>query len=194
MAQIIDAFSSVMLHIYRQDVSFLMPRTATRFKPTRGDTGDLEGKAVILLSTFIYRSVRNKQNVEDCKSEPATECGSSGFALDSIVLTRLASEGATEDSFASLDLPLDAYVTPGCGKRVECCLPVVCAADEEEIEALVTSVVCQRYVWNIPLPVVGISLSTSGTTAAIVVGWSEVNAGSPDSLVGVGLFQVVFLH
>ena len=180
-----------MLHMCREDVSFLMPRTTTRFKPTLRDS-DLEGKAVILLSTLIHRSVRHKEDVKGCKSEPPTECRSSGFAHNSTVLMRLASEGPTEDSFASLDLPLDAYVTPGRGKRVECCLPVVCAADEEDIEALVTSVVCQRHVWNISLPVVGISLSKSGTTAAIVIGWSEVDA-SPDPLVGIELFRVTFL-
>jgi hypothetical protein len=48
----------------------------------------------------------------------------------------VASRGPLRRPFASLELPLDAYVTPGRGKRVECCLPVVCAADEEEIESL----------------------------------------------------------
>ena len=50
---------------------------------------------------------------------------------------------------------------------------MVCAADEDEIESLVASVVCQRHVWNIPIPVVGISLFKTGTTT-IVIGWSEV--------------------
>jgi len=93
-----------------------------------------------------------------------------------------------EDPFATLDLPLGAYVLPGRGKRVECCLPVVCAADEDEIESLVTSVVCQRYVWRIPTPVVGVSLSKTGTTAAIVIGWSEVDTGNPDASVSNFLF------
>lgn len=80
----------------------------------------------------------------------------------SYVLTDLASsEKPREDTFGLLDLPFNAYVTPGRGKRVDCCFPVVCAADEADIEALVTSVVCQRYVWNIPIPVVGISLFQS---------------------------------
>lgn len=66
---------------------------------------------------------------------------------------------------------------------MECSLPVVCAADEDEIESLVTSVVCQRYVWKIPIPVIGVSLSKTGTTATIVIGWSEVDTGNPDASV-----------
>ena len=85
------------------------------------------------------------------------------------------------DSFEILDIPFDAHVLPGCGKRVECFLPVVCVADEDEINALVTSVVCQRHVCNIPLPVVGVSLARSSTTAKVVIGWAEAN----DSIVRI---------
>jgi hypothetical protein len=100
----------------------------------------------------------------------------------------VASGKPTEDPFASLDLTFDAYITPGRGKRVDCCLPVVCAADEVDIEALVTSVVCQRFVWNIPIPVVGVSLSKSGTTAAIIIGWSEADTTAPEASVSNLLF------
>jgi hypothetical protein len=62
---------------------------------------------------------------------------------------------------------------------------VVCAADEDEIESLVTSVVCQRYVWNIAIPVVGVLLSMTGTTASIVVGWSEVDTSTPEGPVSI---------
>ena len=95
----------------------------------------------------------------------------------------LASREPREETFGSLDLPFDAYVTPGRGKRVDCCFPVVCAANEADIEALVTSVICQRYVWNISIPVVGISLSKSATTAIIVIGWSEVDTSNPEASV-----------
>ena len=109
------------------------------------------------------------------------------------VLTLVASGCPSEDPFTSLDLPLSAYVIPGRGKRVECCLPVVCAADEDEIESLVTSVVCQRYVWNMPIPVVGISLSNTGTTAKIVIGWSQVDTSNPHASVSTLLDQVTYL-
>jgi hypothetical protein len=81
----------------------------------------------------------------------------------------------SEDSFVTLDIPFDAHVLPGHGKRVDCRLPVVCAAEEDVIDALVTSTVCQRHVWGISLPVVGISLSKSSSTAKLVVGWIQVD-------------------
>lgn len=39
-----------------------------------------------------------------------------------------------------------------------------------------TSVTCQRYVLNITLSVVSVSLSTSGTAAQILLGWVEGKA------------------
>ena len=88
-----------------------------------------------------------------------------------------ADTSALEHPFATLDVSLDAHVVPGRGKRVDCLLPVVCAAQEDTIEALVTSVVCQRYVWKMSSPVVGISLSNRSTIARIVLGWAEVPTG-----------------
>ena len=171
-----------------------MPRTKMSSKPR--DNDDFEGKATILLSTFIQRCPRPDSNVK-CSNEinsESSECKSSSYAHHPTVLMLVASGRLSTDSFVSLDLPLDAYVTPGRGKRVECCLPVVCAADEEDIEALVTSVVCQRYVWNISIPVVGISLSKSGTTAKIVIGWSEIDTSKTDASVRKFLDQVTSLY
>lgn len=97
------------------------------------------------------------------------------FNLHFPSLTRspIACNHSTEAPREALDIPLDAHILPGCGKRLNCLLPVVCVAPEHEIEALVTTVVCQRYVLDITLPVVGVSLSTSGTTAKIILGWAE---------------------
>jgi hypothetical protein len=63
---------------------------------------------------------------------------------------------------------------PGRGKRVDCRLPVICAADEDEIQDLVISTVCQRHVWGISLPVVGLLLPKTGTVTSIVIGWATV--------------------
>ena len=91
-----------------------------------------------------------------------------------------ADESALEDSFVTLNVSLDAHVIPGRGKRVDCLFPVVCAAQEDTVESLVTSVVCQRYVWKMSSPVFGISLSNRSTIARIVIGWAEVPAGDDD--------------
>ena len=74
----------------------------------------------------------------------------------------------------TLDIPFDAHCLPGRGKRVDCNLPVIGVADEDQIQALITSIVCQRHVLGISLPVVGISLSKYSTTASVVIGWNEV--------------------
>jgi hypothetical protein len=182
-------FCSVLMS-YREDVSFLLPRTKARTTPSSSD--DLEGKAVVLLSTFIPRSSRpslDSGGSDKMESGPSTACEYlsvySPRAISQPFLTRIASDGCSEDPFVSLDLPLSAYVTPGRGKRVDCCLPVICVADEDEIGDLVTSVVCQRFVWNIPIPVIGVSLSKLATTGKIVIGWSEVDSSNPDAPVGI---------
>jgi len=74
----------------------------------------------------------------------------------------------------TLDIPFDAHCLPGRGKRVDCNLPMIGVADEDQIQALMTSIVCQRHVLGISLPVVGISLSKYSTTASVVIGWNEV--------------------
>ena len=53
-------------------------------------------------------------------------------------------------------------------------MPVIGVVDEDQIQALMTSIVCQRHVLGISLPVVGISLSKCSTTASVVIGWNEV--------------------
>lgn len=90
-------------------------------------------------------------------------------------LTCLAN-GSTpsERSFVALDIPSDSHMLPGRGKRVECHVPVICAADEDEIQDLVISTVCQHHVWGISLPVVGFSLPKTGTIASIVMGWASI--------------------
>jgi len=61
--------------IYSEDISFLMPRTTKRLIPR--DSNDLEGKAVILLSVYISRSIRLGPRVnasEGMKSARSSEC------------------------------------------------------------------------------------------------------------------------
>ena len=87
---------------------------------------------------------------------------------------------------------MDAHILPGCGTRVNCLLPVVCVAPEREIESLVTSVVCQRYMLDISLPVIGVSLSASRTAARIVLGWMEEKEDDRDSVVHSFFFASSF--
>lgn len=89
-----------------------------------------------------------------------------------------------------LDIPLDGHVLPGRGHRTHCFLPVLCVADDHNINALVTAVTYQRFVWGIPLPTVGICLYTHSRSifARIVVGCIE---GVPE---GIHLASVFTLY
>lgn len=61
-------------------------------------------------------------------------------------------------------------------------LPVLPVADADNIIPLVSSVLYQRRVWGVNLPVVGVCLSRHDTTARIYVGWMD-----PDALTSAGL-------
>jgi len=102
------------------------------------------------------------------------------------------SSSESKESLHPIEVPFDAHVLPGRGKRLNCLLPVVCAASEDEIEDLLTSVLCQRYILKISLPVVGVSLPRFGTTAKIVVGWTEENERDLNAAVSL-ISSVVFL-
>ncbi len=69
--------------------------------------------------------------------------GTAAIFLSALLGSSLASKG----SFMTLDISFDATVV--------CQLS---AADEDEIQELVASIVCQRRVWNITLLIVGIQL------------------------------------
>ena len=86
------------------------------------------------------------------------------------------SKESLEELLEQIDVPLDAHVFPGRGRRLNCLLPIICAAAEDEIKDLVTSVLCQRFVLKIPYPVIGVSLPKGGSTAKIVIGWIEENS------------------
>ncbi|KAF8968293.1 hypothetical protein BDZ97DRAFT_426466 [Flammula alnicola] len=74
-----------------------------------------------------------------------------------------------------IDVSLDGHIVPAQGERHDCVLPIVCIAGDTQLEAnivaLVTSVVCQRYVWGIRLPTVGLEFSDTGASVRVVVGW-----------------------
>ncbi|CAA7263267.1 unnamed protein product [Cyclocybe aegerita] len=74
-------------------------------------------------------------------------------------------------SLPSLNLPFDAHILPGQGRRTNVFLPIICIAEEQDIFSLVTSAVYQRHLWGISRPIIGISLSKFGTTANVMLGW-----------------------
>ena len=163
---------------YREDAMFL--RARTRSKSVATDIEDVIGRSSLLLATLLNPPVdandASDTGMNTDEREPEIRC--MYCSLTSIYphsQEAIACNYSTssEVSVDGLSIPLDAHILPGCGKRLNCLLPVICVAPEHEIEALLTTVACQRYVLNITHPVVGVSLPASGTTAKIVLGWAE---------------------
>ncbi|KAG2753438.1 hypothetical protein P692DRAFT_20241988, partial [Suillus brevipes Sb2] len=78
-----------------------------------------------------------------------------------------------DGSVDSLDLPLQAHMLPGRGRRLSAVVPVLLVADPHNIIPLLCSALYQRHVWGIRQPVVGLCCSRTGTIAATIFGWLE---------------------
>jgi len=155
-------------------------RSRTRMKSVVTEVEDVVGRSSLLLASLL-NSPLNATDASDMivdETEPEIRCmyWSYNFYLSlspQAIYLACNYSTASEASSDALNIPFNAHILPGCGKRLNCLLPVVCVAPEHEIGSLVTAVVCQRYVLDITLPVVGVSLSNSGTTAKIILGWTD---------------------
>jgi hypothetical protein len=78
-----------------------------------------------------------------------------------------------DGSVDSLDLPLQAHMLPGRGRRLAAVVPVLLVADPHNIIPLLCSALYQRHVWGIRQPVVGLCCSSTGTIATAIFGWLE---------------------
>ncbi|KAF9532571.1 hypothetical protein CPB83DRAFT_806933 [Crepidotus variabilis] len=141
------------------DIGFARPRTRSNADVL--NLRDFERKATIAISVVIPRTLRHYPNNDVPDSTVDEKSGSTS--------------DASHDSYATIDLPFDAHITPARGKRVDCTLPVVFAARSQEMQELMTSLVCQRRVMGISTPVVGISLPEEGTYASLVLGWADAS-------------------
>ncbi|KAG5636472.1 hypothetical protein H0H81_007890 [Sphagnurus paluster] len=88
-----------------------------------------------------------------------------------------SSDTSLDDSVCSLDLPLCAYLLKGCGRRLAALVPVLAVGYAgNHIKSLVTSVLYQRYVCGVDLPLVGVEISATKTSGRVVFGWLEVDS------------------
>ncbi|KAG2756650.1 hypothetical protein P692DRAFT_20868302 [Suillus brevipes Sb2] len=84
-----------------------------------------------------------------------------------------ADSDPSDGSVDSLDLPLQAHMLPGRGRRLSVVVPVLLVADPHNIIPLLCSALYQRHVWGIHQPVVGLCCSSTGTIATAIFGWLE---------------------
>ncbi|KAH7923386.1 hypothetical protein BV22DRAFT_1093046 [Leucogyrophana mollusca] len=85
---------------------------------------------------------------------------------------------STKDDYSassadSIDLPFQAHILPGRGRRFCAVLPVLLVADSDTIVPLIRSTLYQRRVWGIQEPVVGIEVLNGGTAVKVVFGWLD---------------------
>ncbi|GBE81449.1 hypothetical protein SCP_0311780 [Sparassis crispa] len=179
---------------YLNEASFVLPRVSPRSNQVAFD-----GVATVLISHVVDESGFSRScspsNAMDVDARfggtrsqsDGTARSSSHNSMDlSIDGTRstVDSEGdyADEDqestdetsqelSGPSIDVPFDAHVLSGSGRRSFAVLPMICVADADNIRSLLTSVAYQRRVWDIDEPVVGFEISKFGTVARILLAW-----------------------
>ncbi|KAJ7172135.1 hypothetical protein C8R46DRAFT_139013 [Mycena filopes] len=74
---------------------------------------------------------------------------------------------------SSIDVAVDAHILPGHGRHLCALLPLLCIAHRDTIVDLMTSTACQRFVWGITEPVVGLVVDDSATVASLVLSWLD---------------------
>lgn len=92
---------------------------------------------------------------------------------------------ADSETESSIDLPPEAHVEAIYGRRTYTTLPVVFAANGRNIFSLSSSIVYQRQVWGIGLPVVGVRVSSDSSVVSICLSWLDTNSSSEAGLVGL---------
>lgn len=97
-------------------------------------------------------------------------------------------DGTTSETESSIDLSIEAHVEAASGRRTRATLPIVFAADRDNIFSLSSSVLYQRRVWGIELPVVGVCVSSDSSVVRLCLSWLDANM-----LNEAGLVSHVFL-
>ncbi|KJA22136.1 hypothetical protein HYPSUDRAFT_215946 [Hypholoma sublateritium FD-334 SS-4] len=146
------------------DIPFLLPRMSEVQELREGDI--FEGRASLLVSAYIPPKQTPSLEAESMEVDDDNEVSMSSPSGSSSTI-------ANQISFVPFEGPADGHILPGYGQRIDCVLPVVCIADEDNILSLVSSIVYQRHCWGISLPAVGIFIDRMGTIATIVIGWID---------------------
>lgn len=118
---------------------------------------------------------------EDGGKEEEDDDGGGFDTYEDYIMNGLSESSTTTRSTSpSINLPFDAHMLPGSGKRYCAVLPVICVADSDNIIPLLTSVLYQRRVWGIAEPAVGMLFAESGTIGRVILGW--LDSDSSDAL------------
>jgi hypothetical protein len=173
---------------YSEDAPFIMPRAQN---VSCQPSNLIEGHATLLVGHAIFAASRshsdrartNTRNEEDqdesmCftdqdESVCSADQDESISSADQDESISSAGSDPCDGSVDSLDLPLQAHMLPGRGRRLSAVVPVLLVADPHNIVPLLCSSLYQRHVWGIRQPVVGLCCSSTGTIATAIFGWLE---------------------
>ncbi|KAG2358643.1 hypothetical protein BDR07DRAFT_1379277 [Suillus spraguei] len=146
-----------------EDALFIMPRAQN---VASQPLSLIDGHATLLAAHAIFSAPRTHSDVPRTSSRNKEDEDESMYSMDS---------DSCDGSVDSLDLPLQAYMLPGRGRRLSAVVPVLLVADSRNIVSLLCSALYQRHVWGIRQPVVGLCCSSSGTIATAIFGWLDSN-------------------
>ncbi|KAG2358622.1 hypothetical protein BDR07DRAFT_1611788 [Suillus spraguei] len=144
-----------------EDASFIMPRAQN---VASQPLNLIDGRATLLAAHAIFSAPRTHSDTSRTSSRNEEDEDESMHSADSD-----SSDGSVE----SLDLPLQAHMLSGRGRRLSAVVPVLLVADSYNIVPLMCSTLYQRRVWGIRQPVVGLCCSSTGTIATAIFGWLD---------------------
>ncbi|KAG2070359.1 hypothetical protein BDR04DRAFT_1118400 [Suillus decipiens] len=147
--------------IILEDAPFIMPRARN---VASQPLNFIDGHATLLAAHAIFSAPRTHSDISRSSSRNKEDEDESMYSVDS---------DSCDGSVDSLDLPLQAYMLPGRGRRLSAVVPVLLVADSRNIVPLLCSTLYQRHVWRIRQPVVGLCCSSSGTIAKAIFGWLD---------------------
>src|SRR5258708_19333950 len=115
-------------------------RSRTRMKSVVTEVEDVVGRSSLLLATLLIPQLDHDANdATDTdmivnESEPEIRCMYwTNFDFPSLTRSHIACNYSTEAPRQALDIPLDAHVLPGCGRRLNCLLPFFCSPPDHKI-------------------------------------------------------------
>ncbi|KAG2031345.1 hypothetical protein BDR03DRAFT_116281 [Suillus americanus] len=146
-----------------EDAPFIMPRAQN---VASQPSNLIDGHATLLAAHAIFSTPRthSDRSTTSSQDEDPEDMDESMYSADS---------DSCDGSIDSLDLPLQAHMLPGRGKRLSAVVPVLLVADSHNIVPLLCSALYQRHVWGIRQPVVGLCCSSTGTIAMAIFGWLD---------------------
>ena len=170
---------------------FILPRVSPSEQRRRKT---IDGIATVLISYVVDRlddSQHQSTSAPDAEPHSASIPSSDSSMQNEAMSMRDSDESNSVVSYvSSINVPFEAHVLPGHGRRFSAVLPIICVADEDNIISLLSSVLYQRHVWEIDEPVVGVVFSPTGTVGQVILGWLDLESYDEENLVRVNCIIV----